>query len=260
MRNRRREPDQRRQDEQRQTPSPRTTHTGPLRVHGSSNTAHRTGRKSRAGLNGRHTTPLTTTASTGTFRRAAIDEVPLLREAARPAGTVHLHVDAAPAGLIIPFAPVRLPFAFEAGADSIAVSGHKMIGLPMPCGIALARREPTTSTRQVEYVGIDDTLVRCRRDGLAVLLLWYALRRLGMKGLAARARHCLRLAEVAVEILRHVGVRPWCHPVSTTVVFDRPREAVARRWDLAAEGPLAHPVVMPHVTRESLQRLARALP
>lgn len=198
-------------------------------------------------------------ATIGTTMFGAIDDPAEVRAAAEPAGATHIHADAALGGLIAPFAPIDIPCGFDAGADSIAVSCHKMIGLPMPCAMALTRRDYLSTTAAVEYVGVGDNLLRCCRDGLAVLLIWYAIRRLGYPGLAARAHRCLRLSAYAVEQLEACGVRPWRNPCSTTVMFDRPREAVARRWNLAVEGPLAHLVVMPHVTYDSIDRLCRDL-
>jgi histidine decarboxylase len=199
-------------------------------------------------------------ATVGTTMLGAIDDISEISAAIQPAGSTHIHADAALGGLIAPFALTRVPFSFDVGADSIAVSCHKMIGIPMPCAMALARRDHIAAVSPVEYIGVGDSLLRCCRDGLAVLLVWYALRRLGYSGLAGRVQRCLRLSDYAVDRLEARGVHPWRGPCSTTVVFDRPREAVARRWSLAVEGSLAHLVVVPHVTRTSIDRLCRDLP
>src|SRR5947208_202730 len=50
----------------------------------------------------------------------------------------YLHADAALSGMILPFVDAPPPWDFRAGVDSIAISGHKMIGSPVPCGVALA--------------------------------------------------------------------------------------------------------------------------
>ncbi len=52
----------------------------------------------------------------------------------------YIHADAALSGMIMPFVDQPHPYSFEDGIDSISVSGHKMIGSPMPCGIVLAKR------------------------------------------------------------------------------------------------------------------------
>ena len=43
--------------------------------------------------------------------------------------------------MMMPFIDYAPEVSFEKPIDSIAVSGHKMLGCPMPCGIALTRKE-----------------------------------------------------------------------------------------------------------------------
>ena len=45
----------------------------------------------------------------------------------------------------VDFAP---EISFRKPIDSIAVSGHKMLGCPMPCGVALTRREHVEKVRK----------------------------------------------------------------------------------------------------------------
>ena len=49
--------------------------------------------------------------------------------------------------------------------DSIAVSGHKMLGCPMPCGIVITRRaNMQTLMRNIEYINsLDTTIVESKR-------------------------------------------------------------------------------------------------
>ena len=43
--------------------------------------------------------------------------------------------------MMMPFIDYAPEVSFEKPIDSIAVSGHKMLGCPMPCGITLTRKE-----------------------------------------------------------------------------------------------------------------------
>jgi histidine decarboxylase len=61
-----------------------------------------------------------------------------------------IHADGALAGLMLPFLGNDLKdqkdlcgyqVTFEKGIDSISVSGHKMLGCPMPCGVVITRKE-----------------------------------------------------------------------------------------------------------------------
>jgi len=68
----------------------------------------------------------------------------------------YLHADAAFFGMILPFLPEldSQPFDFRIGIDSITISGHKMIGTPIPCGVFLAKK--TNIDRigsHIEYTG-----------------------------------------------------------------------------------------------------------
>ncbi|MFJ9310801.1 pyridoxal-dependent decarboxylase [Streptomyces cyaneofuscatus] len=146
------------------------------------------------------------------------------------------------------------------GADSIAVSGHKMIGCPVPCGIVLARADQVTGIREPNVaVGADDDTLTGSRDALAPALLWRELRRLGRSGLTAQVRRCVRLAEYAADRLESYGHNPSHYPGSNTVVFDAPSQAVCDRWTLLYDGDRAHLNTMPHVTREHIDALCRDL-
>ena len=44
--------------------------------------------------------------------------------------------------------------------DSIAVSGHKFLGCPMPCGITLTRKEHIAKmSQEIEYLNSVDTTI-----------------------------------------------------------------------------------------------------
>ena len=66
----------------------------------------------------------------------------------------YIHADAALSGMILPFVDEPQPYGFDAGFDSVAISGHKMIGSPLPCGIALTRGDYVSRiARSIEYGG-----------------------------------------------------------------------------------------------------------
>jgi len=64
--------------------------------------------------------------------------------------------------------------------DSIAISGHKFVGCPMPAGIFLTRKkyiQKILENSDVSYVGTKDTTISGCRNGLSALLLWYQINR-----------------------------------------------------------------------------------
>ncbi|MFF0492097.1 histidine decarboxylase [Nocardia sp. NPDC004068] len=201
-------------------------------------------------------------ATVGTTTGGAYDDLVALRHALAEAGAdrVHVHSDAAFGGLLAALAPTPRPWAFESGADSVAISGHKMIGGPIPCGIVLARDEDAARLRSGgAEVGTDDDTVTGSRNALSTVLLWYELRRLGVSGLRRRVRRCLAVADYAERRLREEGMRPERPAGGNTVLFDAPEKDVCRRWNLIPLDDRVHLITMPHVTGEHIDRLCADL-
>jgi len=187
----------------------------------------------------------------GTTMKGAVDDLPGVRAILKDLAirSYYIHVDAALSGMILPFVEEPDPFDFAHGAHSLSISGHKFIGCPFPCGVALARRRIVDRiARNVEYIGSLDTTVLGSRNGIAPVFLWYQIRRLGESGFRTQTRQCLDAAEYAIRQFAAAGIRAWRHRHSVTVVFPRPADAVVRRWHLAVHEDIAHVITMQHVT------------
>jgi histidine decarboxylase len=202
--------------------------------------------------------PAIVIANVGTTMKGAQDDLQGIL-AALDAATQrrhYLHVDAALHGMILPFSDGAPVFDFRLPVDSIAVSGHKMIGSPIPCGVVLARREHVDRVaRSVEYVGSLDTTISGSRNALTPVFLWAAIRSLGTEGFRQLVADCLALAAYAKAGIDALGLHAWTNPHSNIVVFDRPSDALARKWGLALQRRIAHLITMPHVTREAVDGL-----
>ncbi len=200
------------------------------------------------------TRPAVIVSCTGTTMTGAIDCCEQLRRIADRSGRpTYIHCDAALAGLMLPFLPnaPRGDF-FAAGADSIAVSGHKLLGVPVPCGVAIARKGLVDTVRApIEYTGGVDATISGSRSGLAALALGHAISELGTKGLTERAARCIELADYAKERLSEIGWDAWGAEWSNIVVLNRPPDSIISRWQLATEGRYAHLITLPHM-RESI--------
>jgi histidine decarboxylase len=196
-------------------------------------------------------------ANIGTTMKGAIDDVPGMRQVMEDVGRRkhYIHADAAFSGMILPFVDDPEPWDFAAGIDSLSISGHKLIGSPIPCGVLLARRGLPQAGRVIEYVATTDTTLSGSRNGLTPLILWYALRSLGEAGLRRRVEYGLDLADYLIDGLEARGVRAWRHRNSLTVVFDRPGDEVARKWQIPVHGDVAHVCTLSHITREQLDVL-----
>ncbi len=202
--------------------------------------------------------PAVIMANIGTTMRGAVDDIPTIRRILADQAVVssYIHADAALSGMILPFVPEPQPFGFDAGIDSISVSGHKLIGAPIPCGVVLTRRPYVERVgRAVEYVGVHDTTLSGSRNGLTPLMLWYALARYGDDGIRQVVSGMLDTAEYAVQQFNAREIKAWRHTNSVTVVFPKPPQAVFRKWQIAPEGEQAHIITMPHVTRQMIDEL-----
>ena len=158
--------------------------------------------------------------------------------------------------MVLPFIDRPPAWNFAAGIDSIAISGHKMVGSPIPCGVVLAhKRNVDRIAQSVEYIGTLDTTLSGSRNALTPLFLWYALHTIGIAGFQKIVPQCLQVADYAVQQLNTLDCHAWRHPYSNTVVFDRPSTAIAQHWQLACQGHLSHLLAMPHVTIAQIDRL-----
>ena len=149
--------------------------------------------------------PVIIMANIGTTMKGAVDDLRRVRQilddlAIRQS---YIHSDAALSGMILPFVADAQPYGFDEGADSLAVSGHKLIGSPIPCGVVLTKKEYVARiSRSVEYVGVMDTTIPGSRNAWTPLVLWYALEKLGVEGLTDVVAEMLSVAEYAVQTIQ----------------------------------------------------------
>ncbi len=197
--------------------------------------------------------PVIFMANIGTTMKGAVDNIGKVRDILDDLAVAnsYIHADAALSGMILPFVNDPQPYGFDAGFDSVAVSGHKMVGSPLPCGIAVTKQEYVSRiARSIEYVGVLDTTLTGSRNALTPLMMWYALREYGMDGYREIVAECLEVAEYAVARFNDSGIPAWRNKNSVTVVFPKPSARVIRKWQIAPYEEIAHIITMPHVTRE----------
>uniref|UniRef100_A0A803N2H3 Histidine decarboxylase n=1 Tax=Chenopodium quinoa TaxID=63459 RepID=A0A803N2H3_CHEQI len=196
--------------------------------------------------------------SIGTTVKGAIDDIDLvvqtLEECGFPRNRFYIHCDAALFGLMLPFLDRAPHITFKKPIDSVCVSGHKFVGSPMPCGVQMVRIEHiNVLSRNVEYIATMDTTIMGSRNGLAPVYLWYALNRKGYNGLKKQVQNCLIIASYLKDRLRGAGVSVMLNELSSTVVFERPQdEEFIRYWQLSCQENIAHIVVMPNMTKKTL--------
>ncbi len=203
--------------------------------------------------------PVIFMANIGTTMKGAVDDVGRVREIFDDLAITrrYIHGDAALSGMILPFVDDPQPHTFADGFDSMSISGHKLIGAPIPCGVALTRTEYVARiARSIEYVGVMDTTLTGSRNGLTPLMLWLAWERFGTEGFREIVHEMLGVASYAVERFNGLGIPAWRHKNSATVVIPRPPADVIEKWQLAPYQDIAHIITMHHVTRDQIDRLA----
>ena len=197
-------------------------------------------------------------ANIGTTMKEARDDIGQIRDILDELAIEnrYIHCDAALSGGYAAFLDPVPSWDFEDGADSIAISGHKFLGSPTPCGIVLARRGYVARIGlSVAYIGSVDTTISGSRNGFTPLILWYAIRSLGIEGMKQRLASSLATAAYAEEQLNSAGIEAWRNPQALTVVFPVPPAEVREKWQLASAGGQSHLICMPHVSRQQVDEL-----
>ena len=206
--------------------------------------------------------PAVILANIGTTMTEARDDVKRIRDILKELAVkqCYIHADGALSGSYSAFIDPRPAFDFADGVDSIAVSGHKFIGSPIPCGVVVARKSHRDRiARSIAYIGSVDTTITGSRNGHSPLFLWYAIRKLGMAGLKRRAEHSLAMATYTESRLQEMGIDAWRNPNAITVVFPAPDESIRYRWQLASEHNYSHIICMPNVQKEQIDEVAEAI-
>ena len=197
-------------------------------------------------------------ANIGTTMKEGRDDIATIREILDEMAIEksYIHSDAALCGAYAAFLEPRPAWDFADGADSIAISGHKFLASPIPCGIVLARKAHVDRVgHAVAYIGSRDTTISGSRDGFSPLLLWYAVRSLGREGMKQRLDRAMAMADYAQERFREAGIDARRNHAALTVVFPRPAAWVCEKWQLASDGNISHLICMPHTRREQLDLL-----
>mmetsp|Transcript_8570 Transcript_8570/g.12441 ORF Transcript_8570/g.12441 Transcript_8570/m.12441 type:complete len:559 (+) Transcript_8570:55-1731(+) len=209
--------------------------------------------------------PVIVNVNIGTTVKGAVDNLDrilrILKNLGVPRERFHIHCDGALFAMMMPFVDFAPEVSFEKPIDSIAVSGHKMLGCPMPCGITISRKEHVKKVEQkIEYLNSVDTTIMGSRNGQAPLYLWYSLRKKGLEGIKQDVTHCMETAVYLRDKITAAGLSCRLNDLSCTVVLERPMDdEFVKRWQLACEEDIAHVVVMPNVTRQKIDTFVEEL-
>jgi len=192
-------------------------------------------------------------ANIGTTMKGAIDNVEqLVRILKKNNVKFYIHADAALYGMTMPFVRGAKLFDFRTPISSLAVSGHKFIGSPIPCGVALARKDVFDAAKSyIEYIDAHDTTLSGSRDAFTPLILWYRIKTIGRKGFARQVKYSNDLAAYLEKKLKMMG---WPNVARSynTVYFKRPSKHSIYKWELAAQKDIAHVICLPHDSKPQI--------
>ena len=76
----------------------------------------------------------------------------------------------------------KVSIDFTMPIDSIAISGHKFLGCPMPCGVMITRKSLMRNLMQpIEYLNSVDSTITGSRNGLSSLFIWNVINTKGIE-------------------------------------------------------------------------------
>jgi len=197
----------------------------------------------------------------GTAELGTIDPLEGLSEIATQ-HELHLHVDAAFGGLVLPFIPNN-PYQFDfslKGVKSITVDPHKMGMAAIPAGGILFQNPTMLNSLKTQTPYLNDkthyTFVGTR-SGAAAASAWAVLQLLGREGFQKTITTCMKNTVHIAKGLEKAGFNLVCEPTLNVVAF-KSQNTKSLAMQLWKQGwfvsyipryDCIRIVVMPHVKR-----------
>jgi histidine decarboxylase len=172
-----------------------------------------------------------------------------------------IHCDAALSGSFLPLIDSNNLCSFKTpNVKSIAISGHKFIGSPMPCGVVVVDKQLQQNlSANVDYVGANDCTITGSRNGHTPLFMHDAVTKHGLDGFKNIAINCIQNAQYATEKLQQNGIKAWRNNNAITVVFPKMPQYICTQWQLASDATNSHIICMPNITKEKIDAFVESL-
>jgi tyrosine decarboxylase/aspartate 1-decarboxylase len=210
----------------------------------------------------------------GTAELGVVDPISELSEIALARG-VHLHVDAAFGGLVIPFLePIKqnaLAFDFRLqGVKSITVDPHKMGMSTIPAGGILFRDRALLECIKTETPYLSETpqyTFLGTRSGASAATTWAVFESLGREGFRKTVKRCIALTSFLSKEIEALGLQLVVKPTLNIVAFrtsntKKTAESLRKIGWLVSYVPrldCIRIVVMPHLKKQRLQAFLKDL-
>lgn len=159
----------------------------------------------------------------------------------------------------------RLPYV-----HSIAVSGHKWLGVPMPCGVYMTKVKYRMSPPDnPEYTGTPDTTFACSRNGISPMILWDNIARHSYSDYVKKALRLEAMTQYTVRRLRDLEKKLATDllvartPLALTVRFKETNKKIITKFSLSTKVlhgiRYCHVYIMDHVTTHLIEEFIRDL-
>lgn len=210
----------------------------------------------------RNNKPVITVATLGSVVTGAIDDIAKIKTAIKNANVKEyfIHADAALSGMVLPFVDQPQPFKFSDGIDSITISGHKFIGAPIPCGVALTKHSHVERIRKfIKYVDKPDVTISGSRNGITPLFLWYAIKRMGKNGFQKAVHGCFKKVQNIMKQMEKHGINAWHNKNSLAVVVPAPSKKFFTKWNTPCAYGYTQIIALPKTTEAMVNEFCHDL-
>ena len=200
----------------------------------------------------------------GTTEFGQVDPIEDLAKIAADRG-IHLHVDAAFGGFVLPFLEGDWRWDFRVpGVSSITIDPHKMGMSTIPAGGLLFRGQDCLSALETEthyLTKARQASLTGTRSGAAAAATYAVMMHLGREGFRETVRHCMDLTYHLVSSARQIGVEPVIEPIMNVAALQVPfpakvrEELMKRDWHVSMTREPRRAlrlILMNHVTRENI--------
>jgi tyrosine decarboxylase / aspartate 1-decarboxylase len=185
---------------------------------------------------------------------------------------IHLHVDAAFGGFVLPFLEGDRRWDFRVpGVSSITIDPHKMGMSTIPAGGLLFRGKDCLSALETEthyLTKARQASLTGTRSGAAAAATYAVMMHLGREGFKEIVDYCMDLTHHLVKGAREIGISPAIEPIMNVVALQVPFPAEVREelmkmgWHVSMTrepNRALRLILMKHMTRENIDLFLRDL-
>jgi tyrosine decarboxylase/aspartate 1-decarboxylase len=200
----------------------------------------------------------------GTTEFGQVDPIEQLAKMAIDRG-IHLHVDAAFGGFVLPFLEKKYAWDFSVpGVSSITIDPHKMGMSTIPAGGLLFRGQECLSALETEthyLTKARQASLTGTRSGAAAAATYAVMMHLGREGFKEMVDYCMDLTHHLVAGAGEIGISPAIEPIMNVVALQVPSPAKVREelmkkdWHVSMTrepNRALRLILMRHMTQENI--------